>query len=83
MIFSHYKEICGLILDYLKITWKGIKYYVKKANRNLLHANIDVHSRRLIAEFPIDGVKFISKFQSQFSNMIFSEKVDMIGFPES
>ena len=29
----------------------------KQAIRNLLHANSDVHSRRLIAEFPEDGIK--------------------------
>ena len=57
-----------------------MEYFVKKAIRNLLHANIDFRSRRLIAEFPVDGVKFISKLQSHFANMTFSEKVDMIDF---
>ena len=33
----------------------------KKSIRNLLHDNIDVHSRRLIAEFPKDGIKSIEK----------------------
>ena len=36
----------------------------KKAIRNLLHANIDVDSRRLIAEFPKYGIKCIEKLQS-------------------
>ena len=52
-----------------------MKYYVKKEIRNLLHANIDVHSRRLIAEFPVYIVKCISKLQSNCSNMNFAEKV--------
>ena len=47
---------------------------------NLLHTNIDVHSRRLISEFPADGVKFISKLQSHCANMTLLEKVDMIDF---
>ena len=44
-----------------------------------MHANIDVHSRILIAEFPIDGIKYIKKLQSHCANMTFAEKVDMIG----
>ena len=39
-----------------------------------MHANIDFHSRRLIAEFPGDGVKYISKLQSHFPKMTFSDK---------
>ena len=42
---------------------------------NILHANIDVHSRRLISEFPVDGVKFISKIPSHCANMNFSETI--------
>ena len=41
---------------------------------NLLHANIDVHSRRLIAEFPRDGIKCIEKLQSHSANMTFADK---------
>ena len=41
---------------------------------NILHTNIDFHSRRSIAEFPGDGVKFISKLQSHCANMNFSDK---------
>ena len=48
--------------------------YAKKAIRNLLHANIDVNSRRLIAEFPKYGVKCIEKFQSHCANMTFADK---------
>ena len=53
MIFSQYRETCQVLLDYPKIGGDNvIGDYEKKAIRNLLHANIDVHSRRLIAEFP-------------------------------
>ena len=41
---------------------------------NLLHANIDVHSRRLIAEFPKYGIKCIDKLKSHCENMNFSDK---------
>ena len=46
----------------------------KKAIRNLLRANIDVHSRRLVAKFPKDGVKCIEKLQSRCANMTFADK---------
>ena len=46
----------------------------KKAIINLLHANIDAHSRRLIAEFPKDGIKCIEKLQSHCANLNFSDK---------
>ena len=39
-----------------------------------MHANIDVHNRRLIAEFPKDGTKCIEKFQSHCANMTFVDK---------
>ena len=74
MIFSYYKGTCEVLIDYPKIGEEDIKYYVKKEIENLLHANIDVHSRRLIAEFPGDGVKYISKLQSHFPKMTFSDK---------
>ena len=45
-----------------------------------MHANIDVHSRRLISELPVNGVKFISKLQSHCANMNFSEKVVIVDF---
>ena len=59
MIFSQYTEICEVILDYPKIGGDDIEDYSKKAIRNILHANIDVYRRRLIAEFPIYGMKCI------------------------
>ena len=53
-----------MLLDYPKIGWDDIiGDYAKKAIRNLLHANIDVHIRRLIAELPKDRIKCIEKFQ--------------------
>ena len=62
MIFSQYRETCEVLLDYSKIGGDDIiEDFAKKAIRNLLHANIDVHSRRLIAEFPRDGIKCIEK----------------------
>ena len=46
----------------------------KKAIRNILHTNIDVHSIILIAEFPMDGIKCNEKFQSHCANITFSDK---------
>ena len=69
--FSQYNETCEVILDYQKIGGGNIKDFVKKAIRNLLHANIDVHIRRLIYEFPEYGVKCIEKLQSHYANMTF------------
>ena len=80
MIFSQYKETCEVLLDYPTIGGEGIIYYVRKAIRNLLHTNIYVHSRRFIAEFPGDGVKYISKLQLYCANMTFLINVYMIGF---
>ena len=75
MVFSQYRETCEVLLDYPK---KGgddvIEDYAKKAIRNLLHANIDLHSRILIAEFPKDGIKCIEKMQSRCANMTFADK---------
>ena len=39
-----------------------------------MHGNIDVHSRRLIAESLGDGIKCIENFQSHCANMIFADK---------
>ena len=85
MIFSQYIETCEILLDYPKIGGGNIKYLVKKAIRNILHANIcfaciDVHIRILIAEFSGYGVKCIAKLQSHCANTTFSEKVVMTGF---
>ena len=75
MIFSQYRQTCEVLLDYPKIGWNDvIEDYEKKAIKNLLHANIDVHSRILIAGFPKDGVKCINKLQSNGANMTFADK---------
>ena len=39
-----------------------------------MRANIDVHSRRLIAGLPLDGIKCIEKLQSHCANMTFPDK---------
>ena len=62
-IFSQYTETCEVLLDYLEIGGEDIKYFEKKAIRNILLANIGEHSRRLIAEFLSDGIKCIERLQ--------------------
>ena len=57
VIFYQYKETGEVLLDYPKIGGDNFKYFVKNAIRNILHAKIDVHSKRLIAEFSGGGVK--------------------------
>ena len=74
MIFLQYTETCEVPLDDPKIGGEDIKGFAKKAIRNIFHANIDVHSRRLIAEFPPYGIKCIGKLQSHCANMTFSDK---------
>ena len=75
MIFSQYRETCEVLFDYPKIGGDDvIEDYSKQAIRNLLHENIDVHRRRLISEFPKDGIKCIGKLQSHFANMTFADK---------
>ena len=75
MIFSQYRETCEVHIDYPKIGGVDvIEGYAKNAIRNLLHANVDVHSRRLIAELPKYGIKCIEKLQSHCSNMTFANK---------
>ena len=74
MIFPQYKGNFEFLPYYPTIGGKYIRDYVNKAIRNLLNANIDVHSRRIISEFPVDGVKFISKVQYYFADMTFADK---------
>ena len=75
MIFSQYTETCEVILDYQKIGGDDIiEDFAKKALRNLLHASINVYSRRLIDKFPRDGIKCIEKLQSHCINMTFADK---------
>ena len=59
MIFSQYRETCEVLLDYPKIGGDNVKDYAKQAIRNLLYSNSDVHSRRLIAEFPKDELNVL------------------------
>ena len=80
MIFSQYKETCEATLDYPKMGGEVIKYYVKKAVTNILHANIDVHSRRLISKLPGNGVNLFQNFSHIVQTWILSTKVDTIGF---
>ena len=75
MICSQYKETCEVLLDYPKIGGDDfIEDYAKESIGNLLHANIDLHSRRLIYEFPKHGIKCIEKLQSHCANMTFADK---------
>ena len=74
MIFSQYKETCEVLLDYPKIGGGNIIIFEKKAISNIMYANIDIHSIRLISEFPEYGIKCIKKLQSHCANMTFSEK---------
>ena len=55
MIFPQYTETCKVIIYHPKIGGDDIEDYPKKSIRNILHVNIDVHSKRLIDEFPING----------------------------
>ena len=48
--------------------------FCKDSIRNLLNENIYVHRRRLIAGFPVDGIKCIKKLQSHCANMTFADK---------
>ena len=75
MICLQYKEHCEVLLDYTKRGGYDIKDCSKKAIRNLLHASIDVHSIRLISEFPGYVVKYISKIESHCAIMNFAERV--------
>ena len=61
MVFSQYRETYEVLRDYPKLEGGNIKEYTKMAIRNLLRANSFVHSRRLIAEFPEDGIKCMEK----------------------
>ena len=74
MIFSQYTDTCEVIIDYPKIGGDDIEDYARNTISNPLHANIDVHSRRFIAEFPMDGIKCIEKLQSHCANMTFADK---------
>ena len=59
MIFLRYTETSEVLLDYPRIGGEYIEDFAKKAIRNILHVNIDVHSRILISELPADGINYI------------------------
>ena len=61
MFFSQYRETYEVLRDYPKMEGGNIKDYLKMAIRNLLYANSCVRSRRLIAEFPENGIKCMEK----------------------
>ena len=63
------ENFCMLIFMYSRIN------YAKQAIINLLHANSDVHSRILIAEFPKDKIKCIEKLQSLCANMNLADTI--------
>ena len=44
-----------VLVDYPNIGGQYINNQVRKETRNILHESIDVHSRRIIDEFPGDG----------------------------
>ena len=52
MVLVHYPTIGG----------GDIKDHVNKLIGNILYENIDVHIRRLISEFPGDGVKMYLQY---------------------
>ena len=74
MIFSQYRETYEVLRDYPKLEGENEKDYTKQAIRNLLHANSCVHTKRLIAGFPDDGIKCMETFQSHCVNMTFADK---------
>ena len=74
MIFSQYRETCEVLIDYPKKVGDDVKDYAKQAIINLLHANIDIYIRRLIADLLKDGIKCIEKLQSHCANMNFADK---------
>ena len=73
MIFLQYTKTFEVLLDDPKIGGGDNKDLAKKFIRNILHANIDVHRRIFIAEFPADGIKCIEKLQSHCASMNFSD----------
>ena len=75
MIFHSTEKLAKFFLYYPKIGGDDvIEDYAKKAIKNLLHANIDVHSRRLIYEFLKYGFKCIERLQSHCANITFADK---------
>ena len=74
MMISQYIGTCEVLIADPKIGGGNIKDFARNVISNLLHEDIDVHIRRLIAEFPAYGIKCIENFQSHCANMTFSDK---------
>ena len=62
-----------LLIDYPYIRGEYLPDHAKNSTWNLLRAYIDAHIQILIDEYPGDGVQAISIFQSQCSNITFSD----------
>ena len=74
MIISQYRETYEVLRDYPKMEGGNVKDYATQTIGNILHANSCVHSRRIIAEFPEDGIICMEKLQSHCANMTFAGK---------
>ena len=59
IILLQYTGTCEVLVDYPKIEGENIKIFAKNPIKNILYANIDVHSRRLIYELPVYGIQCI------------------------
>ena len=73
MVFPQYRETYEVLRNYPKIEGENVKDYAKQTIIKLLYANSFVHSRRLIAELPKDGIKCMEKLQSHCANMTFAD----------
>ena len=65
-------------MEYPSIRGEDILDCARNDTWNLLHIYIDSNGQKLIYQYPVYGVKSISRLQSQFKNMTFSEKADII-----
>ena len=77
MIFPQYTKTCEVLLDYPRIGGEYIEGFAKKAIRNILHENIDLHSRILISDFPTDGIKWTRPFITKVDITVFFSKLDI------
>ena len=74
MVLSQFKQTLMLLMDYPSLRGENFPNYNKQSNLNLLHVYIDARIQRLIYEYPGYGLQAITRLQSQFSNMTFSDK---------
>ena len=61
-------------MDYPSIIGEYFPYYAKNSTWKYLHEYIDAHSQRLIDEYSGDIVQSISRPQSQYLNITFSDQ---------